>query len=160
MAVRTAKIKELKHAGAVITIKFGKDTREITDADLADVLKRAYMLYSVMQELKEEYDEEKKRLISKARTYIGDKGTITFVHSGIEVKITFQHEVIIPNDKVEQLKKLLGERFNDLVKTKTIYYATANLIDMAVDADRGKEIAECIIVKEKGVQIKWKEQEK
>lgn len=165
MATMMGKLKgkeKVEEQGAEIIVKLGhKEKRVINDRELYGAVELAVGFMRTLKEIEPQYKAQKEVIARKAKSFIDDKGTVTFLVDTegwglIECKVTFQYEAVIPDDKVKEVKRILGERFNDLVRTKTTYYATKNLIKLATDADKGKELAECIVVKEKAAQISFK----
>ncbi|MDI6865788.1 hypothetical protein [Thermodesulfovibrio yellowstonii] len=155
------KKKEAQEQAAEIIVKIGKDKRVINDRELLGAVECAVGFMRTLKEIEPQYRVQKEIIAKKAKTLIDDKGTVTFIVDTeewgvVECKVTFQYEAVIPEDRVEVLKGILGGRFNDLVRVKTTYYATPKLIELATDGDRGKDIAECIVVKEKAAQISFK----
>lgn len=155
------KEKDAEESSEVI-VKMGlKDKRVISDRELSGAIELAVGFVRTLKEIEPQLKVQKEVIARKAKTFIDDKGTVTFIVDTeewglVECKVTFQYEATIPEGKVEDLKRILGKRFEDLVRTKTTYLATQKLIELAADADRGKEIAECITIKEKAAQISFK----
>jgi hypothetical protein len=145
-----------------IIIKMGvKEKRLIKDSTLAKAIETTYELIKPFKELEFSLKEQKKIIADKARMFIDDKGTITFIvdtedYGVLECKVTFQYEAVIPPKHIEEARKILGKRFDDLVRVKTTYVATQKLIELVTDADKGAELAKYITVKEKAAQISFK----
>ncbi len=147
-----------------VIVRCGKKEIVIKDATLAEIIENAYEVDTHLKTIKEIAQGYKKEIAEKAKDFLGDKGTVRFIietEEGeiIECKVTFQYEAIIPNEDVEEVRKILGERFEDLVRVKTVYVATPKLIELAADADKGQELRQYIIVKEKAAQITFTKEE-
>lgn len=161
MATMLSKLKK-KELEKEVLIKMGiKEKRVIRDSELAGAIELAMGFYRAIKDIEPQLKSQKETIASKAKAYIDDKGTVTFIVDTeewglVECKVTFQYEAVIPEDRVEELRSILGGRFDDLVRVKTTYYATSKLIELATDGDRGKDIAGCITVKEKAAQISFK----
>lgn len=155
MATMLSKLKKAAAlAGRRLIVKIGKEKREIEDTELAEIIDAASSVYYDMKALEPALKDYKNRIASKAKSLIDDKGTVTFItDSGIECRVTFQYEALIPEEHIEKAKALLGDRFSDLVRVKTVYQATPKLIELATDADYGRELSEVVIVREKAAQI-------
>lgn len=162
MATMMSKLKGKKTEEAEVIVKIGtKERRVISDSELKGAVELAVTFLRSLREIEPQYKAQKEVIAQKAKAFIDDKGTVTFIvdteeYGLVECKVTFQYEAIIPEGRVEALRCMLGGRFDDLVRVKTTYYATPKLIELATDADRGRDIAECIVVKEKAAQISFK----
>lgn len=162
MATMMSKLKGKKTEEAEIIVKIGpKERRVINDSELKGAVELAVGFMRDLKEIEPQYKTQKEVIARKAKAFIDDKGTVTFIIDTeewglVECKVTFQYEAVIPEGRVEALRSILGGRFDDLVRVKTTYYATPKLIELATDADKGKEVAECIVVKEKAAQISFK----
>lgn len=161
MATMMSKLAQKEQEKEVI-IKFGtKEKRLVKDSQLAEAIELAYGFYKTFKDIDSQLKGQKKIITDKARFFLNDKGTVTFIvdtdeFGVVECKVTFQYEAVIPTECVEDVRRILGDRFNDLVRVKTVYTATPKLIELATDADRGKEIAENIVIKEKTAQISFR----
>lgn len=160
MATMLSKLRKQEEQKKVV-VKMGKEKRVITDLELANAIKFGIGFYRSLKEIEPQLKKQKSIIATKAKAYINDKGTVTFIIDDeewgvVECKVTFQYEAVISEEHIEEVKRILGKRFNDLVRVKTIYSATPKLIDLVVDADNGKELANYIIVKEKAAQISFK----
>jgi len=160
MATMASKIKKALNPQEDIervTVKKGKKAYEIADNKLAEIIRSARKTNIELSALKETYEEFKRYIINIARDNIEDEGTVTFItEEGIECKVTFGYDCIIPEEHVEEARKILGDKFEALVRIKTKYEGTSKLIEFATDADKGGEIAKYVVVKEKPPQISFK----
>lgn len=157
MVSKLKKIKETKEEEEKVSVKKGKKTYAIVDSKLAEIIRSARKIDLELKALKESYDDLKRYIVNVAREHIEDEGTVTFItEEGIECKIIFGYDCFIPEEYVEKVRKILGDKFDALVKIKTKYEGTARLIEFATDADRGGEIAKYVVVKEKSAQVSFK----
>lgn len=138
-----------------VIIKKGKEQWSLKDSTLADVIRLANNLTNEMKALEPSLKEYKTHIAKVAKDYIDASGTVTFIVDGIQCKITFGYECVIPEENVEEVKRILGDRFEDLVRTKIKHEGTMKLIDMAADGDRGQAIAKCLVIKEKTPSIRF-----
>lgn len=161
MATMMSKLKKTEQ-GKEVLVKMGlKEKRVIKDTELAEAVELAVGFYRALKDIEPQFKTQKAVIAKKAKNYIDDKGTVTFIvdteeYGLVECKVTFQYEAVIPQEHIEEVKRILGSRFDDLIKTKTTYVATPKLIELATDADRGKEVAQYIFIKEKAAQISFK----
>ena len=135
MATMMSKLKSQNklEGKAEIIVKIGKDKRIINDRELLGAIELAVGLMRTLKDVEPQYKAQKEIIAKKARAFIDDKGTITFLADTeewglVECRITFQYEAVIPEDRVEALRSILGGRFDDLVRVKTTYHATPKLI--------------------------------
>lgn len=160
MATMASKLKTKQaEQGRTVFVRIGRgrEKRQIVDTEFAYVIEDACALYYEIKALESALKENKEKIAKKARNFLDDAGTVTFITDlDVEAKVTFQYEAVIPPENIEKVRELLGDRFNDLVKVKTTYTATPKLIELAVDADRGGELAEAITVREKAVQVTFR----
>lgn len=138
-----------------IRLKKGREEIIVTDQRLADLITSAYNLSLEIKAIEPALKEYKEEIASIAKDYLDEAGTVTFIIDSIACRITFGYECVVHPEKIEELKKILGDRFDDLVKTKVIYNGTSKLIELASDGDRGRPIAECLIIKEKSPAIRF-----
>lgn len=150
---------EQEKAVEAVTIKKARETTYIQSPGLADAIRAARNLSLEIKSLELGLKEHKEQIVSVARDYIDAAGTLTFIVDNIHCKVTFGYECVIPKEHVDVVRRILGERFDDLVRTKISYYGTSKLIDMAVDGDRGKAIAECLVINEKTPRVSFEERE-
>lgn len=159
MATIYSKLNPKKEA-KVVKVKFGrKEVLEIYDTELAKAVELLFGFYKTIKDIESQYQEQKTIIIQKAEQYIDDKGTITFEveteeYGLVTCGLTFQYEGVIKEDDAHELKRILGDRFYDLVRIKTTYTATPQLIEVVLKED--KKLAQYINIKKKAVQIKFK----
>ncbi|MEW6115356.1 MAG: hypothetical protein AB1553_00440 [Nitrospirota bacterium] len=156
----TTMAAKLGKAGAVetVTLKKGRETTTISVPRLADTIRSARGLTIEMKSLEPALKEYRDYIASVAKDYIDASGTLTFIIDGIRCKVTFGYECVIPEEHVAEVRRLLGERFDDLVRTKITHSGTSKLIDMAADGDRGKAIAGCLVIKEKTPGVSFEDE--
>ncbi|MBI3584227.1 MAG: hypothetical protein HY096_09820 [Nitrospinae bacterium] len=142
-----------------VIIKKGREQWKIEDVKLAEVINEAWNLNTDLKEMKHQYDELKDYIEDAARNYLEENGTLRFAVDGIICSVTFGNECVIDEEHIDEVKRLLGDRFPDLVRTKIKYEGTMKLIELAADGDRGKEIAKHLIVKEKSPSVRFEFEE-
>jgi len=133
-----------------IVIKQGKETTEVFDPDTVKDGKQFLKIWAEYKSLESSLKLLKDILSEKAKYYLGDNGTISFLIDGKVIKITFGYVCNIPVEKLEKVKELLGERFEDLVKIKMEATGTQKLIELASESHPVKEY---LIVKEKSPKV-------
>lgn len=139
-------------------VKKGKDQIACHDRVFADNIRLACGLMADIRKIDPMLKAQKEVIAERAREYIDNAGTVTFIVDEISCKVTFGYECTIPEGNIEEVRRLLGDRFEDLVKVKTVYNGTSKLIEMAADADRGRAIAKHLVVKEKSPSIQITEE--
>jgi hypothetical protein len=140
-----------------VIIKKGRETSSLNSPKLAEIIMAAQRLNIEMKALEPALKEYKEQIALAARDYIDASGTLTFIVDGVYCRVTFGYECVILEEKVSEVRRILGNRFEDLVKVKTVYNGTTKLIDMAADGDSGKALAACLTVKEKTPSIRFDE---
>lgn len=138
-----------------VTLKKGRETTSIQVPRLADTIRAARGLYLDMKALEPAYREYVEMIASVAKDYIDSSGSLTFEVDGISCRVRFSYVCQIPAEHIDEVRRLLGDRFEDLVRTKIKYEGTTKLIDMAADGDRGKEIAKHLVVRESAPSLKF-----
>ena len=130
--------------------KIGKDEFPVKDrkalADLLGFVETKAKIDALNEVLK----GYKSGLVEKAREIIGDSEaqTLTFVAGDDAVKVSFGYDIKIDDEAA--LVELLGERFDDLVKTVVSYKPETKLKEMALEDDG---IKSCLKIKEKTPSI-------
>src|SRR3989338_6744 len=141
-----------------VILKKGRETIILHNRGFVERIKAAYGISRDSKELELSLKEYKENISEIARGYLEENGTLRFIVDGIVCSVTFGNECVIKEEHVDEVKKLLGDRFPDLVRTKIKYEGTMKLIELAA-GDRGKEIAKHLIVKEKSPSIRFELEE-
>ena len=134
------------HSGAVIA-KIGKNEFKIDDETLGESILNFIDTTAKIRALNENLKELKAKLSSVANELLSDTEALNISlisTSGAGVKIGLGFDVKI-EDK-ENLREILGDKFDLLVKTKISYEPEKRLREMALIDDG---IKECSIIKEK-----------
>lgn len=120
---------------------FGIDNKEAIRAveDFYDIKKEMDILYEKLKEHKEVIVGYAKEVLDGS-----DNATVTFEANTKAVKVSFGWDIKI-EDK-PKLKELLGDRFDVLVKTETVFKPEKRLKEMALEDD-GLKL--CLEIKEK-----------
>lgn len=113
-----------------VAIRQGGKQRRITDPGLSDALRRSYALWRRMKSCEAELSEAKHFIATRAEE-LGGGSTISFAVGDVICTVTLRHEAIIPEGNVAKLRKLLGRRFRDLVRTNVRHLATSRLVGVA-----------------------------
>jgi hypothetical protein len=131
-----------------ITIIKGKEESVIYDPELADELMQLRELVADIKAIEPSVNHLKEKIAERAKSLMDEGGTITFIANGHPIKITFGYSCIIPEEKLEKVKEILGDRFEDLVKIKTAISGTSKLIEIASDDKKKHPIRDLLIIKE------------
>ena len=150
MAVQIDEAMEEAMKELFITIKQGKETTEVVDPDLVKDCRQFIKIMAEYKSLEPSLKLLKDIVSEKAKYYLGDNGTISFVIDGQVIKVTVGYACVIPLDKLDTIKELLGDRFEDLVKIKTEATGTSKLIELA---SVQQPIKDCVVIKEKSAKI-------
>ncbi|MEM4958590.1 MAG: hypothetical protein QXX12_01800 [Nanopusillaceae archaeon] len=162
--MKALKEKTEDKKGNFITIKVGSQSFSIENAVMAETLLRAYRLKKEIEALEPTFQELKNQIINFARTFLGDHGSITFTvplspeeGGKLEVKLTFQYEAIIDSEHISEVKRILGDQFSSLVRTKVKYVGTKRLLELLHTGDPSLEsILPYVAVKEFGRSLQFK----
>jgi hypothetical protein len=147
-------------AGSKIVVKVRGKEFEIADEKLAVAILSAFVIKEDIKRLEKTYQEYKSYIVEEAKSYLRDAQTVTFIvpiddKNKVECKVTFGYEYVIPPEYVEEVKAILGDKFEALVNVKTEYKATKKLVEMACDADNRGELAKYIEIKEKSPVVSF-----
>lgn len=164
MAKTMKALKEKTEDKKVIFIKVGSQNFSIENAVMAETLYRAYKLKREIEALEPTFQELKNQIINFARPFLGDHGSITFTvplspeeGGKLEVKLTFQYEAIIDSEHISEVKRILGDQFSSLVRTKVKYVGTKRLLELIHTGDLSLEnILPYVAVKEYGKSLQFK----
>ena len=135
----------------MLIVKIGKNQTEEKSKVVEAAVTSFVATKSKIDELNAILKADKEVLIEKAKKILGDDdvSTITFMVGEEKVQMGFGYDIKISDD--ELLRKVLGDRFDDLVITKTSYAPEKKLKEMMVDDDG---LAECLSIKEKATTFK------
>jgi len=158
MSTRAAKLKAVAPPAEVgarravplrITIKKGKETRDIENALLADLLTRAFGLYSDIRAVEPELKKLKSAIFEELEPEFDGNGTITLVLENMVCKITQGWEYLIDEKDIPALQDALGDRFADLVTIKRSYKPEKKLVELCFEGDTPEVIRAAVQAKEK-----------
>lgn len=142
----------LRNEEAQVVVKKGRQRQVVRDGPLSAAIRRAYALTRRVRAVEEELSQARQLIHRRAGEFLGTSGTVSFEASGVTCKVTARYEAVIPEDKLAEVRRLLGRRFRDLVRVKTRYLATRQLLEEA--AERG-EFRELITLRELSPQLTW-----
>ena len=134
----------------MIKVKIGK---EITDRDDLELEASVIAFVTTKREidlLNEKLKEHKAVIAEIGKDILKDDeaSTVTIVKDEYAVKVSFGWDVKIKDE--DQLQKIVGERFYDLVEEKIVQTPTKKLKEMALDDDG---LRECMDIKEKAPAV-------
>jgi DNA-binding protein YbaB len=139
----------------LVTIRKNGATRAEADPELAGALRRAFALWARLGELEAELSEIKEEIARRAEEVSGPSGgggaTVTFEAGGAACTVSMRHEALVPQENVPALRRLLGRRFRDLVRTKVRHTATSRLVREA-----GEEALSLIKLRRLSPQFRWR----
>lgn len=146
----TTVAQTLTTKGVAIGIRQGGDLRRIIDPELSDALRKSYALWRKLKACEAELSVAKRLIVKRAEDLSGGGSTVSFDAGDVTCTVTLRHEAVIPEENVTKLKKLLGRRFRDLVRTKVRHMATSRLVG---EADNG--MLSLIRLRRLSPQLKW-----
>lgn len=122
----------------------------LIDVDLAQNIHKFVFAKQELDSWTKMVKELKSNIALKAKDILKDKdkASLTFLNEDKAVKVSFSWELSI--DNIDLLSEILGNRFNDLVTTKTAYTPTAKLKE---ESYKNLEIAKCLNEKEKAPNV-------
>jgi hypothetical protein len=142
--------QKLATKDVAVAIRQGGDRRRINDPELSDALRRSYALWRRLKACESELSGAKRLIAKRAEELGGGGSTVSFDAGDVTCTVTLRHEAVIPEENVAKLRKLLGRRFKDLVRTKVRHLATSRLVG---EADGGT--LSLIRLRRLSPQLKW-----
>jgi hypothetical protein len=142
--------QKLTTKDVAVAVRQGGQRRKINDPGLSDALRRSYALWRRLKAFEAELSEAKGLIAKRAEELSGGGSTVSFDAGDVTCTVTFRHEAVIPEENVAELKKLLGRRFKDLVRTKVRRLATSRLVGEADDGTLS-----LIRLRRLSPQLKW-----
>ncbi|MEO0278023.1 MAG: hypothetical protein ABIM21_01885, partial [candidate division WOR-3 bacterium] len=145
-----------------VLIRVGYQNIEIENSALAETIFRAWNLKREIESIEPSYEELRNQIITIARDFTKDHGTVSFTITvppigRIEVKVTFQYEAIIDPENINEVKRILGDRYPALVKAKYKYVGTKRLIELMASNDPiVAALAPYVAVKEFGRSVQFR----
>lgn len=140
-------------AKALVSIKVGNKVKAMENAELAQRLREGLDLVIKGKDLDAGLKIIKEYVSTIADEHKGDSGTVTIKTDTVLCKVTFGYECVLPEENVAEARRILGKRFDDLVREKTTWTGNSELIDLAADADKGKAIRGLVQIKKKSPAI-------
>lgn len=136
----------------LVTVKKGGTIRRAADPELAAALRRAFALWGRLKAIEAELSEAKDEIARRAEELSSPAGgyTVTFEAGGAACSVSMRHEALVPEENVPALRRLLGRRFRDLVRTRTRHAATSRLVREA-----GDEVLALLNLRRLSPQFRW-----
>jgi hypothetical protein len=144
--------QRLKREQGTMTVIRGGLRRSISDPGLLDAIKTAHTLWQELGELESRLAEAKGIIAQRAQELMEGGATVSFETGGLRCTVTIRHEAVVPEENVQELRKLLGRRFRDLVSTRVRHTATSRLVHEADD-----DTLSLIRLRRLSPQFKWSE---
>jgi len=149
MATMAAKVRS---RGSEVVVIRGRVRQVIADSRLSSAIKKAFALYQQAKAVEPELSEARNFIAERARDFMGEGGTVSLQAGGITCTVTARYEAVIPEDNLKEVKRLLGRRFNELVRVRKKYLGSRLLIDEAASDER---IRKLLTVRQLSPQFKW-----
>jgi len=141
-AVKAKKLEQAQIAeerAKIVYVQRGREKLTVEDPMLYDGIMQAFSLNAQAQGIKVDLDAFKIKLADIAKSYLDDDGTLHFLipqeGATLDVKVSFGYDVKIIDDKMTELRKHLGDRFDLLVDKKETFKPTSKLVEMASAAE-------------------------
>lgn len=160
MATMKAKLQGIKN-GDPITVKKGKTSSLIAfDPDLVEAIRDFHKISEQKEALKSPAEKAKKTIADKAKPHLGEAGTLTFeikenAEEVLRSKVTFGYTCVIPKENIPEVRKILGKRFDDLVRTKNTFEGNQTFIDECT-TEKGAALKDLAELKEKSPVVEVK----
>jgi hypothetical protein len=135
-----------------VVVKKGRQKEVIRDAFLAEAVVKCAGLVDDMKDLEPSIKEYKATITRRAKDFLDRRGTVTLIAGRVKCKVTMRYECVVPEDKVAELRRILGKRFKDLVRVQTKYTGTQVLVDEAAEGGVPKKLLQ---VKDLSPQISF-----
>ncbi|MBI4824773.1 MAG: hypothetical protein HY805_11195 [Nitrospirae bacterium] len=136
-----------------VVVKMGRKERVIQDKALAGVIKGCKELVSELRGIEPELSKYKNHIVGCAKRFMGTSGTLCFIVDDVSLKVTLRHEAVIPPENISEIKRLLGQRFRDLIRVKHRYVCSQNLLLELKE----KGLESLMELKELSPQLTWQE---
>lgn len=143
-------VEKLGTGEALVTVRQGGTGRRIIDPDLSETLRTAYGLWRRLKTLEAALSGAKEKIARRAGELSAQGSTVTFETGGMTCTVTLRHEALVPEENLPELKRLLGRRFRDLVRTRTRHAATSRLVSEAEE-----EVLGLLRIRPLSPQFKW-----
>lgn len=112
-----------------VLVSIGRRTEAIRDRELAHALRKSHELYRKSREAEPHMTAAKELIAARAEEFLGEgQGSVHFENDGLACRVTTRTEVLIPEENLVEVRRLLGRRFRDLVRVKTRYVGTRELL--------------------------------
>lgn len=145
-----------------VIIRVGYQNIEMENLALAETIYRAWNLKRELDSLTPSYDELRNQIVTVAKDFAKDHGTVSFTITvppigRIEVKVTLQYEAIIDPENINEVKRILGDRYPALIRAKYKYVGTKRLIELMASNDPiVAALAPYVAVKEFGRSVQFR----
>lgn len=139
----------------VTTVKLGKETFP-APASLGELVQKGKDIKDMMDELKADLEAINAQILAEVPRWMEGTGTLHIIVDKVDCTVTLRDGVTIGD--VDQLRTVLGNRFDDLVKAKVSYAPEAKLVAMATDGDEPlqRDIAGCLKIQEAKATVSYK----
>ena len=134
----------------MVQIKVNKSVKNENDVMLEEAIKGFLGVKMEMDTLGDKLNAYKEIIATKAKEELkeSDNATCTFGVDAGNVKVSFGWDIKVADEP--KLRIILGERFDDLVKSSTTFTPVSKLKEMALDDDGLKS---CLSIKEKSPSL-------
>lgn len=139
-----------------VLVKRGNSREIIRDRRLFKAIRRASALNRRVRFVEPELSEARMFIAKRAKKF-SSRGKVSFEAARASLSVTTRYEAVIPEERVEEARRLLGGRFNELVRVKTRYLAALPFVE---DARSGRnpalrEAGRLIVLREIAPRFTW-----
>jgi hypothetical protein len=143
----------LSRKSTEIIVTSGTIQEAIRDRKLSSTIRRAFELYRNASAVEQELSLARDFIAARARDILGrPRGSVSFSTGDLTCRVTSRLEAVVPNENVSMLRKLLGRRFNELVRTSKKYVGSMKLLDFE-DSD----VSGLLSVRELSPRFNWRQ---
>lgn len=135
-----------------IEVESKTHSQYIRDAKIIEELQKGYDLSVWLNRYKGELEAIKKSIADFAMKWAPEEGTVKLITPPVMCTLNIRCDSYISSEDAGKLHEILGDRFDDLVFTKTHHKPARKLILLA---DGNDEIAELISFKERSPSLKF-----
>jgi hypothetical protein len=134
-----------------VIIVVDKEERQVRDRGLSLALKKGFELQKRAERIEADLDAIKALVSKRAHDALrGQRGSVSFQTGRLTLKVSSRQEAMVPEENISKLRRLLGRRFQELIRVKNIYTGSPKLIALA-DA----RISKLINIKKLRPRFNW-----
>lgn len=134
-----------------VIVRIGKREGPVMDSQLVESIRESRRLLLELRNIEQDLIGHKALIVKSARQLLNGEGTLSFLIGNLSCTVTLRHEAVIPPENVKKLRKLLGKRFDSIVRQRYVF--PLNLLKNMPE----KTIMKLIMIKELSPQLKWED---